>query len=82
MGSRRTIELCFICILLVQGRNRFGQDGQLVCAGKDPHGTACRNKLLCLPHPYGCSCAAGYNGIDCTEGTVRSCKMSGWGAQR
>ncbi|CAH1243166.1 TIE1 [Branchiostoma lanceolatum] len=27
----------------------------------------CREKLICLPDPYGCSCAAGFKGLDCNQ---------------
>lgn len=55
-----------ICILAVLGFNQWGQDGRLKCTKKNPDG--CRGSLLCLPHPYGCSCAAGYEGLDCDQG--------------
>ncbi|KAI8508916.1 hypothetical protein Bbelb_127640 [Branchiostoma belcheri] len=29
--------------------------------------TNCREKLICLPDPYGCSCAAGFKGLDCNQ---------------
>ncbi|XP_072042727.1 tyrosine-protein kinase receptor Tie-1-like [Amphiura filiformis] len=53
---------------IVRGSNRWGQDCQIVCSranGNDPHSDACRLHLFCLPFPYGCTCAAGYHGIDC-----------------
>ncbi|XP_072046415.1 tyrosine-protein kinase receptor Tie-1-like [Amphiura filiformis] len=49
----------------VLGRNKWGQDGQLRCSSANPD--ACRGKLFCLSNPYGCSCAAGYYGIDCDQ---------------
>ncbi|XP_072042769.1 uncharacterized protein [Amphiura filiformis] len=52
---------------IVHGRNKLGQDGQLRCSGTDDHTYGCQGVLLCLPHPYGCSCAAGFKGIDCNE---------------
>ncbi|XP_072041076.1 uncharacterized protein [Amphiura filiformis] len=63
----------------VLGSNRWGQDGSFACSradGDDPHSTACKNHLFCLPHPYGCSCAAGFHGIDCDQ----SCKPGYFGA--
>ncbi|XP_072027763.1 uncharacterized protein [Amphiura filiformis] len=55
----------------VLGSNRWGQDGGVMCSrkdGNDPHSRACQGTLFCLPHPYGCSCAARYYGIDCIKG--------------
>ena len=56
----------YLHFLSVKGRNNWGQDGKLVCSSSFTY--ACRGRLFCLPHPYGCSCAAGYRGIDCNEG--------------
>ncbi|XP_072019232.1 phosphatidylinositol phosphatase PTPRQ-like [Amphiura filiformis] len=51
---------------LVHGRNHFGQDGSFKCSPDgDSHSNGCQGQLFCLPDPYGCSCAAGYDGIDC-----------------
>ncbi|XP_071799332.1 tyrosine-protein phosphatase Lar-like isoform X2 [Asterias amurensis] len=61
----------------VHGRNIFGQEGQYDCtASSDPHDTGCIGKLFCLPEPFGCTCAAGYSGIDCSE----ECKEGTYGA--
>ena len=54
--------------IAVHGRNRWGQDGAIMCSRKVEDW--CRGRLFCLPHPYGCSCAAGYQGINCTEGKL------------
>ncbi|XP_072041078.1 receptor-type tyrosine-protein phosphatase delta-like [Amphiura filiformis] len=70
---------------IVVGSNRWGQDGQLQCSYTDnnnkPHSNACNRSLFCLPRPYGCSCDAGYSGIDCAQkcsGTYfgASCKQA------
>ncbi|XP_072042270.1 angiopoietin-1 receptor-like [Amphiura filiformis] len=45
------------------GRNHWGQDWQLICSSVNQD--ACRGRMFCLPHPYGCSCGSGYRGIDC-----------------
>eukprot|EP00057_Strongylocentrotus_purpuratus_P017912 XP_011672386.1 PREDICTED: receptor-type tyrosine-protein phosphatase F isoform X1 [Strongylocentrotus purpuratus] len=51
----------------VLGRNRFGQDGSFSCdSSGDDHSPECRGKLFCLPDPFGCTCAAGFMGINCT----------------
>eukprot|EP00057_Strongylocentrotus_purpuratus_P022892 XP_011677366.1 PREDICTED: tyrosine-protein kinase receptor Tie-1-like [Strongylocentrotus purpuratus] len=51
----------------VLGSNRFGQDGSFACdSSGDDHSPGCRGKLFCLPDPFGCTCAAGFMGIDCT----------------
>ncbi len=61
----------------VLGRDVFAQDGSHYCMGsRDPHGNGCRGKLLCLPDPYGCSCAAGYKGLDC----MQECEEGTYGA--
>ncbi|XP_038066579.1 uncharacterized protein LOC119736637 [Patiria miniata] len=50
------------------GPNRFGQSGSFGCYSPElGGGPTCAGKLFCLPDPYGCSCAAGYQGIDCDE---------------
>ncbi|XP_071800003.1 uncharacterized protein [Asterias amurensis] len=59
----------------VKGPNRFGQKGSLRCdsVGLPHDGSTCKGMLFCLPDPYGCSCAAGYQGLecktDCDDGT-------------
>ncbi|XP_071797735.1 uncharacterized protein [Asterias amurensis] len=61
----------------VLGRDVFAQDGSHYCKGsRDPHGNGCRGKLFCLPDPYGCSCAAGYKGLDC----MQECEEGTYGA--
>ncbi len=53
----------------VHGRHVFGKDAQYGCSDShDPHHHACQGHLFCLPDPYGCSCAAGYMGLDCMQG--------------
>ncbi|XP_071799488.1 uncharacterized protein [Asterias amurensis] len=56
------------CEILL-GPNRFGQNGSLCCdsVGLPSRGSTCRGMLFCLPDPYGCSCAAGYQGLNCSE---------------
>ncbi|XP_038049619.1 receptor-type tyrosine-protein phosphatase delta-like [Patiria miniata] len=61
----------------VHGRNVFGQLAQYNCSGSaDPHHEGCRGQLFCLPEPFGCTCAAGYQGISCTE----ECEEGKYGA--
>ncbi|XP_038066637.1 receptor-type tyrosine-protein phosphatase mu-like [Patiria miniata] len=51
-----------------EGPNRFGQSGSFGCDSAElGGGPTCAGMLFCLPDPYGCSCAAGYQGIDCDE---------------
>ncbi|XP_022092290.1 receptor-type tyrosine-protein phosphatase T-like [Acanthaster planci] len=45
------------------GKNTFGQDCGIVCAGSNIDG--CQGKLMCLQDPFGCTCAAGFTGFDC-----------------
>ncbi|XP_022098115.1 polycystic kidney disease protein 1-like 2 isoform X2 [Acanthaster planci] len=52
----------------VHGRHVFGKNGDQRCSDSgDRHHDACRGHLFCLPDPYGCSCAAGYTGLDCMQ---------------
>ncbi|XP_038048236.1 receptor-type tyrosine-protein phosphatase kappa-like [Patiria miniata] len=52
----------------VHGRDVFGQNARHRCSDTtDPHDDACRGRLFCLPDPYGCSCAAGYVGLNCMQ---------------
>ncbi|XP_022111302.1 uncharacterized protein LOC110990560 [Acanthaster planci] len=54
----------------VHGRHVFGTAANRRCSNSnDPHNDACRGRLFCLPDPYGCSCAAGYQRLDCMQGT-------------
>ncbi|XP_038048243.1 receptor-type tyrosine-protein phosphatase delta-like [Patiria miniata] len=51
-----------------RGRNVFGKNGVYSCSDSgDDHADACQGRLFCLPDPYGCSCAAGFTGLDCTQ---------------
>ncbi|XP_038068352.1 uncharacterized protein LOC119737808 [Patiria miniata] len=53
---------------IANGRNGWGMNGTLPCAGaEDRHGASCRGRLFCLQDPFGCSCAAGYKGIGCDQ---------------
>ncbi|XP_022101762.1 receptor-type tyrosine-protein phosphatase T-like isoform X2 [Acanthaster planci] len=53
----------------VHGRNVFGQNAGHRCSNSgDQHDSACRGRLFCLSDPYGCSCAAGFTGLDCMRG--------------
>ncbi|XP_038066690.1 tyrosine-protein phosphatase 99A-like [Patiria miniata] len=61
----------------VHGRHIFGQNASHTCSDStDPHNDACRGRLFCLPDPYGCSCAAGYMGLDC----MQECSEGKYGA--
>ncbi|CAH1264802.1 TIE1 [Branchiostoma lanceolatum] len=50
-------------------RINFGQSCQWDCNNADIDGDNddpdCRQVMLCLPDPYGCSCARGWKGLDC-----------------
>ncbi|XP_072016559.1 uncharacterized protein [Amphiura filiformis] len=57
---------------LVFGSNSWGNDGVLSCSGRqDAHGDACKGRFFCRPDPYGCSCIAGYQGLDCMTDCVQ-----------
>lgn len=56
----------------MSGPNCFGKncqyncgDPELVDLGFNPD---CKGQLFCLEDPYGCSCAPGFNGLDCKNG--------------
>ncbi|XP_071799478.1 receptor-type tyrosine-protein phosphatase F-like [Asterias amurensis] len=59
----------------IKGPNSFGRHESLRCdaVGLPHDGSTCKGMLFCLPDPYGCSCAAGYQGLecktDCDDGT-------------
>ncbi|XP_071795860.1 receptor-type tyrosine-protein phosphatase F-like isoform X2 [Asterias amurensis] len=62
----------------VKGPNRFGQKGSLRCddVGLPSTDSTCKGMLFCLPDPYGCSCAAGYQGLECNK----DCDVGTYGA--
>jgi len=47
------------------GSNRFGAKCQHKCV-EDEQPDGCKAKMFCLPDPYGCTCATGYEGLICT----------------
>ena len=52
------------------GPNRFGRSCEHRCNTSVDEATACRGVQICLPDPYGCSCAPGYTGLNCTIGEI------------
>jgi len=48
---------------------QFGNDCQHSCdqTGIGFPGWACRGKLFCLPHPFGCVCGPGFQGLNCED---------------
>ena len=69
--SNITILFYYFIISIDHGRNNFGQDGTLTCNASNPD-VGCQGTLFCLPDPYGCSCAAGFIGTNCTSGMSSS----------
>ncbi|XP_033105336.1 uncharacterized protein LOC117107714 isoform X2 [Anneissia japonica] len=47
------------------GNNRWGRNCSIVCNSRNP---GCLGKLACVPDPLGCSCMAGYGGLNCKKG--------------
>ncbi|KAM5298954.1 angiopoietin-1 receptor isoform 4-T4 [Ctenodactylus gundi] len=45
----------------------FGRTCKERCSGPD----GCKSYVFCLPDPYGCSCAAGWKGLQCDQGRPR-----------
>uniref|UniRef100_A0A8I3WEL1 Angiopoietin-1 receptor n=1 Tax=Callithrix jacchus TaxID=9483 RepID=A0A8I3WEL1_CALJA len=41
----------------------FGRTCNERCSGQD----GCKSYVICLPDPYGCSCATGWKGLQCSE---------------
>ncbi|XP_072019217.1 receptor-type tyrosine-protein phosphatase F-like [Amphiura filiformis] len=61
----------------LHGRNRFGQQAQYNCSNGEPGSSpGCQGVMFCLQDPYGCSCAAGYRGLDC----MSECREGDFGA--
>ena len=59
-------SLCFLLYGAGLGSNYWNAQGSLLC--KSAPGGDCRAALICGPDPIGCSCVAGYTGLDCTTG--------------
>ena len=53
------------------GPNRFGKYCQHRCSNEEDG--SCKDKLFCLPDPFGCTCAAGFSGIICSYGKTATC---------
>ena len=51
---------------------RFGSSCQHRCKETriNSDDEACRGRQFCLRDPYGCSCAAGFSGVKCINGTM------------
>ncbi|XP_055931526.1 tyrosine-protein kinase receptor Tie-1-like isoform X2 [Argiope bruennichi] len=55
----------------------FGRNCNMKCSSSPfADEMACKGASICLPHPYGCSCGAGFKGIFCNE----TCKPGTFGA--
>ncbi|XP_071799860.1 receptor-type tyrosine-protein phosphatase T-like isoform X2 [Asterias amurensis] len=54
------------CDETLRGKNWFGQDSQLICSNSNPV-RACQGNLMCLPDPFGCTCAASFTGQKCKD---------------
>ncbi|KAJ8039810.1 Receptor-type tyrosine-protein phosphatase T [Holothuria leucospilota] len=53
---------------LAHGKNVFGRNGEYKCnESGDANDDGCRGAIICHPHPFGCSCPAGYTGVSCDE---------------
>ncbi|XP_071485064.1 receptor-type tyrosine-protein phosphatase delta-like [Diadema antillarum] len=49
------------------GSDVFGQLGQFQCSSGGTRERCNHGALICMGHPLGCSCAAGFSGWDCKE---------------
>ncbi|XP_063968198.1 angiopoietin-1 receptor-like, partial [Lytechinus pictus] len=58
------------------GPNRLGRSCEYRCNASLDDETACRGVQICLPDPYGCSCATGYTDLNCTT----ECDVGKFGA--
>ncbi|XP_071477520.1 uncharacterized protein, partial [Diadema antillarum] len=45
-----------------------GKNCAVSCMDINSANNDCQRALFCLPDPYGCSCAAGWSGLDCSTG--------------
>eukprot|EP00057_Strongylocentrotus_purpuratus_P019792 XP_011674266.1 PREDICTED: tenascin-like [Strongylocentrotus purpuratus] len=55
---------------------KFGQGCSGSCTNLESGRTDCSEAMFCLPDPYGCSCAAGWTGLQCDQG----CPVGSYGA--
>ncbi|XP_071510458.1 receptor-type tyrosine-protein phosphatase T-like [Diadema antillarum] len=46
----------------------LGKNCAVSCGHIDSSNNDCQGLLFCLPDPYGCSCAAGWSGLNCMTG--------------
>lgn len=64
MGCNLTLNPLFFLSLKACEPHTFGRTCKESCTG--PKG--CKSYVFCLPDPYGCSCATGWKGLQCSEG--------------
>ena len=60
----------FCAVCRSNGGNRFGYTCEFRCTQYGDPVDQCQSHLFCLPDPYGCSCAVGVKGLNCS-----SCKL-------
>ncbi|KAG1693499.1 Angiopoietin-1 receptor [Nymphon striatum] len=60
------------------GNDYIGRDCTGTCSSSGPKNgpKTCESVLVCLPDPYGCSCGAGFKGLNCSE----ACEIGTYGA--
>ncbi|PIK41196.1 putative tyrosine-protein kinase [Apostichopus japonicus] len=58
------------------GYNRFGHDCGFQCSWIEDEAIKCKSNLFCRPHPLGCTCITGFEGLDCME----DCSTGTYGA--
>lgn len=63
-GPQASTTLCTACFPACR-EGQFGRNCQETCQ----RAQGCRGLSFCLPDPYGCSCASGWSGSRCNQGT-------------
>lgn len=63
-GPQASTMLCAACFPACR-EGQFGRNCQETCQ----RAQGCRGLSFCLPDPYGCSCASGWSGSRCNQGT-------------
>ncbi|PIK41929.1 putative tyrosine-protein kinase [Apostichopus japonicus] len=64
------------CLSACDPLGRFGFNCEFQCFEGGEFDYACRDDMFCLPDPFGCRCASGFKGLDCST----DCPQGAFGA--
>ncbi|XP_071851994.1 uncharacterized protein [Apostichopus japonicus] len=64
------------CLSACDPLGRFGFNCEFRCFERADFDSACRYAMFCLPDPFGCRCASGFKGLDCSA----DCPQGRYGA--